>query len=199
MDHGSTISLPHSSTPPLYHRYITSLPSTQTPDWTFHNHNNMTSRHVKSFSLTITHSGNFRDIPMIEVSVEGGSPNKHCRKKRTRKEEHWSKYYDSPKKATILQITYITPTTKTPHYVIFNITPTTIRIQFMSCMLVIRIGQLPHKPFCLPTHMHLHQTPPQYSQKTQSVESPKNHRLQSISRILQHPLLQRPCTTPSKR
>ncbi len=32
--HGSTLSLPHSSTPPLYHLYITSSPPTHTSDWT---------------------------------------------------------------------------------------------------------------------------------------------------------------------
>ncbi len=31
----------------------------------------------------------------------------------------------------------------------------------MSRMLSTRSSQLPHKPFCLPTHPHLHQPPPQ--------------------------------------
>ncbi len=35
-----------------------------------------------TYWLTVIHSGNFRDIPLIEVSVEGFSIFKHCRKKR---------------------------------------------------------------------------------------------------------------------
>ncbi len=34
MGHGSTLNLPHSSTPPLYHLYITPSTTTETPDWT---------------------------------------------------------------------------------------------------------------------------------------------------------------------
>ncbi len=35
-----------------------------------------------TYELTIQHSGNFRDVPLIEVYVEGGSIAEHCRKKR---------------------------------------------------------------------------------------------------------------------
>jgi hypothetical protein len=35
-----------------------------------------------SKALTSIHSGNTHDIPLIEVSVEGESTAKHCRKKR---------------------------------------------------------------------------------------------------------------------
>ncbi len=60
------------------------------------------------------HSGNFRDVPLIEVSVKDGSPIKHCRKKRRpitltvnvlekKAEEPWSQYCNSPNKANILQ------------------------------------------------------------------------------------------------
>ena len=74
--------------------------------------------------LTCIHSGNFRDIPLIEVSIEDGSPVKHCRKERrpiiftvnaqeNKAEEPRCQYCDSPMKANILQFTYITPPSQT--------------------------------------------------------------------------------------
>jgi hypothetical protein len=73
------------------------------------------------------HIGNFRDVPLIEVSVEGGSITKHCRKtrrpitftvnaqeKKGARKNPDQKYSNSPKKANILQTTYITPSTQTP-------------------------------------------------------------------------------------
>ncbi len=35
-----------------------------------------------TYWLTWNHSGNFRDVPLIEVSIEDGSAIKHCRKRR---------------------------------------------------------------------------------------------------------------------
>ncbi len=87
MGHESTVNLPHSSTPPLYHLYFTShhhqpkprLNPPITIAWVqtsgqaiFHN----------TYWLTKLHIANFRDVPLIEVSVEFSSLTKHCRKKR---------------------------------------------------------------------------------------------------------------------
>ncbi len=58
----------------------------QTPDWTPQSQQHeLVSRQVilhYTYWLTLLHGGYFRDVPLIEVSVEGGSPIKHCRKKR---------------------------------------------------------------------------------------------------------------------
>ncbi len=87
---------------------------------------------------------------------------------------------------------------------------TKLHIDLMSCMLVTRIRQLPLKPFCLPTHSYLHQPPPQnvhsFPPPTNhptcnhkiTTQRPINHRVQSISRFLQHPPLHRPNVTPPK-
>jgi hypothetical protein len=63
------------------------------------------------------------------------------------------------------------------------------------------------KPFCLPTHSHLHLTtttqptfiPPPTNPPTnlKTTQRPRNHRVRSISRILQHPPLHRPYIAPS--
>jgi hypothetical protein len=46
--------------------------------------NSTSSRHVQyKYWLTISHSDNFRDVPLVDVSVEGGSRFKHfCKKRR---------------------------------------------------------------------------------------------------------------------
>jgi hypothetical protein len=71
----------------------------------------------------LKHSGNFGDVPLIQVSVEGGSILKHCRKKRrpiarARKEDGRTliKILKQPKegKSFFKLHTYITPTTQTP-------------------------------------------------------------------------------------
>jgi hypothetical protein len=85
-----------------------------------------TSRHVTlhyTYWLTLWHIGNFRDVPLIEVSVEGGSTPKHWHKERrpiifsqrARKEggRTLSKILWQPKEGKyssnyIHQITYIT-------------------------------------------------------------------------------------------
>jgi hypothetical protein len=73
MGHESTLNLTHSSTPLLYHLYITSSPPGQTPNWTHQSQKHM-------YWLTRRHSSNSRDVPLIDVSVEGGSIHEHCRK-----------------------------------------------------------------------------------------------------------------------
>jgi hypothetical protein len=42
----------------------------------------VTSSHFTLYVITFAHIGDFRDVPLIEVSVEGFSTIKHCRKKR---------------------------------------------------------------------------------------------------------------------
>ncbi len=131
MGHGSTVNLTHSSTPFLHYLYITSSPPTQTPDWTLQSqqHEFKSRQAIPQYTywLTILHSGNFRDIPLIEVSVEGISLNKHYRKTKSpitftvnaqenKAEEPRCQYCDSPMKANILQFTYITPPTQTPEW-----------------------------------------------------------------------------------
>ncbi len=85
--HGSTLNFPHSSTPPLDHLHITSSPPTPNPRWNppITQLHEFTSRQViiqYTYWLTLIHSGSFRDIPLIDVSVESGSRSKHCRKKK---------------------------------------------------------------------------------------------------------------------
>jgi hypothetical protein len=67
------------------------------------NHNSMSS-----YRLTLIHSGDCGNVPLIEVSVEGGSRTKHCRKKRrpitftvNAQEKKAEESCDSPKKANI--------------------------------------------------------------------------------------------------
>ncbi len=120
MGHGSTRSLPHSSIPPLY-QHLHHITTTNTNPrlnlpiaiaWV-----HVKSKVILQYThwLTFRHRSHFRDIPLIEGAVEGGSKAEHCRKKRKpitftakrarkerRKEEPWSKYCDSPKKANIL-------------------------------------------------------------------------------------------------
>jgi hypothetical protein len=124
----------------------------------------MRSRHVKSLStnytywLTSNHLGNFSDVPLTEVSVEGRFLTellltKHCRKNRRRKEEPWSKYIHSTNpnpRVNLLE--------SQEHVQVTLRHPQNIRIDLMACMLVTRIRQLPQKSSCLPTHSHLHLT-----------------------------------------
>ncbi len=74
------------------------------------------------------------------------------------------KILKQPKEGKILQITYNTPQIQTERtslnhnsmfrsrYVILS----NIRIDLVEYILVTRIRLLPHKPFYLPTHLHLH-------------------------------------------
>ncbi len=129
MSHGSTLNIPYSSTPPLYHLYITSSPPTQTPEWTLQSQNHRyTSRQAilqYTYWLTKRHNSNIRDVPLIEGSIEDCSLRKHYRKKKKvdyiqvnakekKAEEPWSKYCDSPKKVNVLQITYTSLPTQPP-------------------------------------------------------------------------------------
>ncbi len=73
-----------TSLPSLHHIITTNPkpptePSNHTIAWV-----HVTSSHILHFtySLTVRHIGNFCDVPLIEVSVEGVSRTKHCRKKR---------------------------------------------------------------------------------------------------------------------
>ncbi len=64
-----------------------SSPPTPNPRWNppITQLHEFTSRQViiqYTYWLTLIHSGNFRDIPLIDVSVEGRSRIKHCRKKK---------------------------------------------------------------------------------------------------------------------
>ncbi len=94
------------------------------------NHNRMSSRHVKSFSntridllpdiaVTAATSHWLRSLLKAEAPLntvarkEGRLHSQSTRKKRWRKSPD-QKYCDSPKKANILQITYINPSTQTP-------------------------------------------------------------------------------------
>ncbi len=74
--HLSTIFTSH------HHHHHQPHPPTQPSN---HNSIEFTSRQAipnYMYWLTICHIGNFCDVPLIEVSVEGGSLIKHCRKKR---------------------------------------------------------------------------------------------------------------------
>ncbi len=81
----------HSISRILQHRLFTIFTShhhhqPQTPDWNLQSQKHeFTARQVipdYTCWLTFSHSGNCRDVPLIEVSVERGSIIKHCRKKR---------------------------------------------------------------------------------------------------------------------
>ncbi len=88
----STLNLPHSLIRLLYHLYITSSPPTPNPQlnppitiaWVL-----VTSSHSPHYTywLTLLHSGNFRDVPLIKISVEGGSRLKHCARQEGRLKE----------------------------------------------------------------------------------------------------------------
>ncbi len=84
--HLSTIFTPHHhhepkppTEPPITQRHD-EPPITQWHDVTIHK----VDHHQYTYWLTRLHSGNFRDIPLMEVSVEGGRRFKHCRKKKDR-------------------------------------------------------------------------------------------------------------------
>jgi hypothetical protein len=87
MGHGSTLNLSRILQQPSLH--TSSL--TQTPDGALQS-NSLSSHHVTrqdilqyTYWLTMRHSGDFRDIPLIQVPVEGGTAirtTKHCRKKK---------------------------------------------------------------------------------------------------------------------
>jgi hypothetical protein len=113
---GSTLNLPHSSTPPLYHLYITSSPPTPnhrrnppiTIAWV-----HVTSSHSPLYVLTYfetywQHSQHPTDWglrrrrkPQQTLSQEKKADYIHSQRarKRRRKEEPWPKYSNSPKKA----------------------------------------------------------------------------------------------------
>ena len=90
--HGTTLHLPPSSTPQhhlstIFYGTISTTnpkpPAKRNPP----NHTIATDFTARqgvllhyTYWLTLRHSGNFRDVPLIEVSVEGGSTIKHCGK-----------------------------------------------------------------------------------------------------------------------
>ncbi len=82
LGHVNTLNIAHSL--PSLHNITT----TQTPDWSLQSqwHELRSCEVILHYThrLTIKHSGNFRDVPLIEVSVEGGILKKHCHKKEGR-------------------------------------------------------------------------------------------------------------------
>jgi hypothetical protein len=118
----NTTSLPSSHHNITFNSKPPTEPSNHTIAWV-----HVTSSHILhyTYSLTFRHIGNFRDVPLIEVSVEGVSRKKHCCKKRRlitftvneqekKAEEASSNTVTAQRRQHILQITYINPPTQSP-------------------------------------------------------------------------------------
>jgi hypothetical protein len=214
----STLILPpiiNTTSLPSVHHIVTTNPKPL--DWTLQSHNSMSSRHVKSFSTTridllryilVTFAtSHWLRSPLKAEAPQNTVPRKEgrlhsqsTRKKRRRKDENPDQNTETDqRKQHILQTTYSTrftipnPPSQPPSITrpcSGHVTsPSNIPIDLMSCVLVTRITQLQHKPFCLPTHSHFRQHHPTYIRPPpttltithKSTPRPINHRVHSIS------------------
>ncbi len=193
------------STPPLYHLYITSSPPTQSPDWNLQSHNCMSSRQVKSFSnvridLLAELSTSFATFHLLRSPLKAeASENTVARKegKRTlikilwqpKEGKHSSNYIHhstNPNPRVNLHESqgHVQVTLRHPQ--------TYVSTWCNAWLLVTRIRQLKHKPFCLPAHSHSHQPPPQNlhsypANKPTNFMHTKNYCVHSISRTSINP------------
>ncbi len=156
---------------------------------------------------------------------EGRLHSQPTRKKRRRKEKLINEIMWQPKEGkTLFKLHHTSPLHQPKPRL--NLLESQEHIQVMLChpqtyvstwcnacwrhewMLVTRIRQLPHEPFFSqrtrtftnhhhPTHIHPRQQITQLAHKI--TQRPINHRVHSISRILQYPPLHRPYITPPKR
>ncbi len=180
---------------------ITSSLPTQPPTEPF-NHTIAWLRQVilhYTYWLTKIHIGNFRDIPLIHVSVEGGSRMKHCRKKR-RPITFTVNAEEKEGGRTLIKILWQPEVGKRSAYFIHHSTNPNPRVNLLESTWCNACWWHASDNFhSNPSFFQRNRTFTNHHHPTCIHPPPTNHRAHSISRILQHQPLHRPYITPSKR